>query len=258
MAEAVAEPEAEPLHLTLVPPKGASHAELTMDPAATGQDLKLRVQEVTGVAPESQLLFFQNGSRNAAKTVVDSSLTLAAQGIEDAATITLRLNEECVLPENSVLRQSIRKNGGSSYYYAHANESALPPEHRYVYGGAPAKLGEADPQIALQQAAHAIKKYSWADEGDFVCIYIDAEAEAEAVKEAADGRNGEVKVEFGPKSVELRIQRDAREFAFILRNLENEVVPEDCKHRISAGKRITLKLKKKRQGTWTRLVKPQK
>jgi len=260
---AVADAPAQSLRLTLVPPKGGSHLEFAVDSSATGKELKLRVQELVGIDPESQLLFFQNGCRNAAKVTLDDSSTLDVQGIEDAATVTVRVNQASVQPEASVLRQSIAKNGGSSYYYAHANEKELPLEHRYVYGGAPAKLidaeatGEDAGQLAAT-SARTIDRYSWADEGAFVCIYISAEAEQDAVQAARDGQGGEVKAEFGPKSVELRINDTSKEFALILRNLEDEIIPEDSKHRVSSGKRVTLKLKKKRIEKWMRLVKPQR
>lgn len=139
----------------------------------------------------------------------------------------------------------------------------LPLEHRYVYGGAPAKLsgaeesGEEARHVAATPA-RTIERYSWADEGDFVCIYISAEAEQEAVQAAGDGKGGEVKAEFGPKSVELRINSASAECALVLRNLEDEIIPEESKHRVSSGKRVTLKLKKKRTEKWMRLIKPQR
>merc|ERR1712100_196331 len=121
---------------------GPSSVEAQSD--ATGAGLKLRIQEALGIPEQEQLLSFQNGSRNAAKVALDNDQTLEAQGVQDGAVVTVKNVDQEVLPENSVLRQSISKNGGSSYYYAHANEKELPPEHRYVYGGAPAKLAETD------------------------------------------------------------------------------------------------------------------
>jgi len=247
--------------LKVIPPKGGQPSPVAADVGMTGKDLKDLVQDIAKAAPETLLLFFQNGSRNAAKVAVDDAKTLAEQGIEDDATITIRVNEAEVSPGQSALRQSIAKSGGSSYYYAHANEKALPSEHRYVYGGAPAKLDDKTAEeaaVAQQESAPAvpISKYSWADEGDFVCIYVSAEAEGEALAAAGDGKGGQVSAEFGVKTVELRIKASPRDFALVLRNLENELVPEECKHRVSAGKRVTLKLRKRRQVTWSRLVKP--
>lgn len=248
------------LSLRLVTPNsdGATNP-IEVQSDATCVALKAKVEEVLGIAAGEQLLFFQNGSRNAAKVELDDERTLSAQGVLEGAAVTVKRVNEQVLTENSVLRQSISKNGGSSYYYAHANEKQLPQEHRYVYGGAPAKLDRpqadgaaAEPQILTK----AIAKYSWADEGDFVCIYISHEDEADAIAAAKDGKNGEVDVKFQAKSVELRICAESRCYCLVLDPIENEITPEDSKHRVSAGKRVTLKLRKKRQVTWTRLVRP--
>merc|ERR1711865_900273 len=95
-----------------------------------------------------------------------------------------------------------------------------------------------------------------ADEGDFVCIYISQEDETDAISSARDGKNGEVVVNLEPKSVELIIRGQSRNYSLVFRTLENEILPDDSKHRVSAGKRVTLKLRKKRQVTWTRLVRP--
>ncbi|CAK9104176.1 unnamed protein product [Durusdinium trenchii] len=101
-----------------------------------------------------------------------------------------------------------------------------------------------------EKAAKALTHYSWADEGDFVCIYVSAEGEPEAIEAAKDG---DVKVQFEARSAELRISKDSKEYALSLRQLEGEIVPDESKHRVSAGKRVTLKMKKKRTVTWTRL-----
>jgi len=246
------------LTLKLVLPKGLQASTIAVPSGITALELSERLQEFTDIAAESQTLFFQNGSRNSAKLVLTGSTrTLAEEGVEDGATVTLRINEKAVTPESSVLRQSIAKNGGSSYYYAHAHEKALPLEHRYVYGGAPAKLDEKPAEEAcLELASTTITRYSWADEGAFVCIYISAETEAEAVAAAGDGKKDQASADFDIRSFDFRITAAPREFALRLKSLENEIVPEDSKFRVSAGKRVTIKLKKRRPITWSRLIKP--
>jgi len=248
------------LRLRLVTPNsdGASN-QIEVQSDATCIALKTKVEEVLGIPPHEQLLFFQNVSRNAAKVSLEDESTLEAQGVEADAVVTVKHINEQVLKENSVLRQSISKNGGSSYYYAHASEKELPLELRYVSGGAPMKMSNAEvtnetkePQIMTK----AIAKYSWADEGDFVCVYISHEDEADAIAAAKDGKNGEVDVKFEPKSVELRISAGSRCYCLVLDPIENEIVPEESKHRVSVAKRVTLKLRKKRAVTWTRLVRP--
>lgn len=239
----------------------SGHTLVQVVRSTTGSELKSQLREVAGMDPECMRLFFQNGSRNSAKLVLEDSKSLSDQGVEDEAAITVRAAEQyAAAPEDSFLRQSIAKSGTTSYYYAHANEKALPAEHRYVYGGEPAKLEElnAEDLAAAQREAglaQAITSYSWADEGDFVCVYVGAEGEPAAIAAAGDGKGGEVSCEFGAKSVELKVHGSPKSFALALRSLENEIVPEECTHRVSAGKRITLKLKKRRKITWTRLVK---
>jgi len=248
------------LCLRLITPNSDGAANSIEVPAdASSIDLKRKVEKVLSIPHNEQLLFFQNGSRNAAKVELDAERTLGAQGVQVGAVVTVKHVTEQVMKENSVLRQSISKNGGSSYYYAHANEKELPLELRYVYGGAPAKLTNADatnspaePQILTK----AIAKYSWADEGDFVCIYVGHEDEADAIKAANDGKGGEVEVKFQPKALELKIFAESRHYCLVLDPLENEIIADESKHRVSAGKRVTLKLRKKRSVTWTRLERP--
>jgi len=231
-----------------------------VDPESTGETLRQRVQEALGHEPSQQLqLFFQNGSRNAVKVPLDEAQTLAAQGVENDASITVKDVDQVVAAEDSALRKSIAKNGGQSYYYAHANENQLPPEVRYVSGGEPIKLtseqtsqNAAAAEAPAKADAKVLAKYSWADEGDFVCVYISAENEPEAIAAAGDGKGGEVQVTFDARSVELRIT-GAKVFALTLKDLEKDILPDDSKHRVSAGKRITLKMRKKRGGCWTRL-----
>lgn len=252
------------LTLQLVAPKGGPSGNLEVDSELTGTDLRTHVHTALGIQPDAQLLYFQNPIRNSAKVSVDDDRSLRSQGIEDGATLLVRLSTVEVAPSDSVLRQSIAKNGNQSYYYAHASEKQLPHEHRYVYGGAPVKLSDAEiaavapPEAASEDAAPpvtAIKNYSWADGVDFVSIYISADGEPDAVAAAGDGKGGEVETQFDARLAELKVKGPNRTFALVLRDLEGEVEPQECKHRVSEGKRLTIKLRKKRKGTWTRLVK---
>jgi len=246
--------------LKVVPPKGGQPVPVAASLAATGAELKGLLAEIAESEPEMLHLAYQNGTRNSAKIPLDDARTLAEQGVEPDATISVRVNQAFVTAADSALRQSIAKSGGTSYYYAHANEKALPKEHRYAYGGAPARLdgeeGAAPEKLEAPSLARPITQYSWGDEGDFVCIYVSADGEAAAIEAAGDGKDGQVRVEFGVKAVELRIKGSPQDFALVLKGLENEIVPEESKHRVSAGKRVTLKLKKRRPVAWTRLVKP--
>eukprot|EP00405_Crypthecodinium_cohnii_P020020 CAMPEP_0206476986 /NCGR_PEP_ID=MMETSP0324_2-20121206/35070_1 /ASSEMBLY_ACC=CAM_ASM_000836 /TAXON_ID=2866 /ORGANISM="Crypthecodinium cohnii, Strain Seligo" /LENGTH=260 /DNA_ID=CAMNT_0053952777 /DNA_START=149 /DNA_END=926 /DNA_ORIENTATION=+ len=216
-----------------------------------GSELKKLLQDVVALETRRCASSSKMARGIAAKLVLDDAKTLEEQGVEDEAMITVRAAEQyAASPESSFLRQSIAKNGTSSYYYAHANEKALPAEHRYVYGGEPAKLESSEAAVEAERPAIAIKTYSWSDEGDFVCIYISAEGEPKALEAARDGKNDEVSVTFETKSLQLLIEdassSSSLRFALNLRSLENEILPEESKYRVSSGKRITLKLKKRR------------
>ncbi|CAE7499252.1 Vps41 [Symbiodinium sp. CCMP2456] len=228
---------------TVLYSKAAGTQQLSVSADITGEALKERLREALGLDAEVTLaLSFQNGSRNSVKKVLEAQQSLGEQGVEDGASLTVKADAVEVRPENSFLRESIRNNGGNSYYYAHANEKELPPELRYVYGGEPIKLESqnADSGDAIKaSAARPLTKYSWADEGDFVCIYVSAEGEPEAIEAAICG---EVKVSFDVRSVEVRVCDGAKEFALSLKQLEGEIVAEESKHRVSAGKR-TMALK---------------
>jgi len=248
------------LKFTIICSKAGGQKSLSAKNSLTGKELKWRLREALDLTPDTSLvLHFQNGSRNASKVLIEEDQRLQEQGVEDEATITVKIDAEEVRPENSALRDSIAQNGTSSYYYAHANENSLPPELRYVYGGDPIKLSADDAPAtgyAGSKVSRPISKYSWADEGEFVWIYISAEGEPEAIEAAGDGKSNQVEVSFEQKSVDLRISGSTIDYALRLPQLEAEIVPEECKHRVSAGKRITLKMKKKRSGTWSRLVRP--
>mmetsp|Transcript_49131 Transcript_49131/g.117015 ORF Transcript_49131/g.117015 Transcript_49131/m.117015 type:complete len:258 (+) Transcript_49131:68-841(+) len=254
---------AEQLNLRVLPPNpkiGNGEAiDIEVSSGSTGKALRQLIAQSFKIDEEAYVLSFQNGSRNAAKLSIDLDGTLESSGVLDQATITVKSVELDVSKENSQLRTSISKNGTSSYYYAHANEKELPQELRYVYGGEPMKLSaeEAPETTAPQIVSIGITKYSWADEGDFVCIYISAESEPAAIAAARDGKNQELQVDFSSKSVTAMVREDDhKRYVFTINDLDGEISGEESKWRVSAGKRITLKMKKKNSRTWTRLYRP--
>mmetsp|Transcript_34706 Transcript_34706/g.63405 ORF Transcript_34706/g.63405 Transcript_34706/m.63405 type:complete len:251 (-) Transcript_34706:77-829(-) len=245
------------LTLKVLHPKAGEATTLEVPAATTGQEFRLKVAEAFQVDANAYALLAQNGSRNAAKISIDLQSSLEASGVQDQATVTMRPTDLEVEKQKSVLRTSISKNGTSSYYYAHANEKELPQELRYVYGGEPTKLSvEEAPEERVAPVTLSIGQYSWADEGDFVCIYISVDGEQAVVAAAKDGKNDEVKVDFSNKSFILEVQDGNKRYVLALRELESEISPDESKFRVSAGKRITIKMKKKSDKKWTRLTKP--
>ncbi|CAE7720087.1 AP5Z1, partial [Symbiodinium pilosum] len=220
----MAEAQMGELSLNVIYSKASGPQQLSVPTDITGEALKDRLREALCLGEDVSLaLSYQNGSRNSVKKVLEAQQSLSEQGVEDGASLTVKADAVEVRPENSFLRESIRNNGGNSYYYAHANEKELPPELRYVYGGEPIKLEPQNVDLgdaAKASGARPLTKYSWADEGDFVCIYVSAEGEPEAIEAAT---SGEVKVSFDGRAVELRICGSGKEFALSLKQLEGEI-----------------------------------
>ena len=98
--------------------------------------------------------------------------------------------------------------------------------------------------------------YAWGDEQAAVKVYISADAEPEALAAAGDGNAGEVEVSFQPKALKLRVHAEKLDWVLELDPLYYEILPEECKFRVSASKRITLTIKKKEAYTWLKLLKP--
>lgn len=244
------------VNLHVILPQGVEGETITANlETATGKLLKEQLAEVATVSPDEQILYYQNQTRNAAKVRLVDDTPLATQGVEADAIITIKTLETDVAKEDSELRQSIQRSGTNSYYYAHANEKELPLEHRYVYGGAPAKLEGVAEDFKAEVPIQSIEKYAWSDEGDSVKIYISADNEADAI-EAMKG--GEVTVEFESHAVDVTIC-GKKNYVLKLFVLESEILPDQSKHRVSAGKRLTITLKKKNKNvTWTRLLRPNK
>ncbi|CAK8990902.1 Low-density lipoprotein receptor-related protein 5 (LRP-5) (Low-density lipoprotein receptor-related protein 7) (LRP-7) [Durusdinium trenchii] len=89
----------------------------------------------------------------------------------------------------------------------------------------------------------AIEKYSWADEGAIVKVYISASSNPCAL--AARGEEC-LEVDFQARGFTLTVRPgNGPDFQLKARGLLQEVVPEKCKVRLSTGKRITLSLAKK-------------
>lgn len=182
-----------------------------------------------------------------------------------------RLNS--VEKEASALHKNIAdKNGG--YYFAHSRTYEIPAHAKIitgpglVAGGPPQRLSEngtvaeAQPQAVSLAAmdvdpppatevvkeAIALKEYSWSDDGEKVSVYVTCDGLP------AGATASLVTPTFTAKSFKLEIATEpARKFK--LDKLSKEIKPEECKVRVNAAKsKITVTLKKKRDGTWYDLV----
>lgn len=117
--------------------------------------------------------------------------------------------------------------------------------------GASASDGPAD---SGGPAPVLIQKYSWVDEKAAVKVYINETSNEAAIAAAGDGKCSEVEADFKPRSFTITIKGGDRQcFVLTLRGLHHDVVPEQCKVRVSAGKRITVTLVKRVERPWREL-----
>lgn len=251
----------------------------------TGTTLKATLEKFSGVSGDDMELFFTNPSADAKQKWIKDEETLVQQGVETGATITVAVHgmrrSSSALADsdgeapNDAVSHSLYARGDTSYYFAHAgtDRSALPAEHRIASGGPPQKISESEGLLPepvsglskLRQAMpdgsarprRAIKNYSWGDEKETVKIYISADSEPEAVTAAGSGKSNEVEVHWQSKSVILKILGQQFDYVLELEKLYYEIVPEECRFRVSEQKRLTLTLKKKEIYTWLKLLKPE-
>ena len=161
---------------------------------------------------------------------------------------------------DSKLRDSIKTYGSNSYYYAHSRKIEIPADairvegDGLVTGGMPVllKVGDA-PTTTAGIVTKRLTAYSWSDSGETVKIYI----EDSDWLASAEARPGSVLVDFAEKSLSIKVTNDKGVvITFSIDNLDDEIEPTACSFRLSAGKRFTVSLKKKKANkTWYALRK---
>eukprot|EP00931_Biecheleriopsis_adriatica_P116525 TRINITY_DN92160_c0_g1_i1.p1 TRINITY_DN92160_c0_g1~~TRINITY_DN92160_c0_g1_i1.p1 ORF type:complete len:408 (+),score=75.55 TRINITY_DN92160_c0_g1_i1:67-1290(+) len=123
-----------------------------------------------------------------------------------------------------------------------------------VEGSAEAAGDKKEGAAAEAVCTVPIQKFSWADEGSNVKVYINESSNPAVLAAAGDGRLGRVDCDFQPRSFSLNVHgEDGSLFELKVRGLLHEVLPEKCKVRVSAGKRITVSLAKKEESAWNAL-----
>jgi len=277
--------------LTVIVPSGGGDCneyQIECDPKDTGEKLKRRIEKACGVPPDDMELFCKNNDEDAKQKWLNEESTLEAMEVADGAVITVGvhgmkgsddpvdLDPETGEPvPGDHVQDSINRKGDASYYHAHGRKSELTEEQRIVSGGAPQMLAQGEGQalpttepvpytVAMfdetgeesERPRRAMKNYAWGDEKEFVKIYISKEGEPEALTDAGDGKNGQVEVKWLPKALRLKIHGAQLDHVFLVDKIYYEIVPEECKWRVSENKRITLSLKKKENFTWLKLIKP--
>lgn len=279
----------EEVTVTCIVPRGGGDCyeyEVTAGTEETGEKLKKRLEKMCGVPSDDMELFCKNEGPDGKQKWLQEDQLLKDMDVRDGATITVGIHgmkgdvpevdpETGEMPEDAV-NKSIASKGDASYYHAHkrGGGAALPEEHRIVSGGEPEKLGEKffvplEEKKSLKQqmdeqegrkdtnrAEKPIRNYSWGDEKAYIKIYVSADNEPDAIAAAGDGKDGKVDVKWGPKYLKLRVPTEKHDLVLELDRIYYEILPEECKFRVSANKRITLTLKKKENYTWLKLLKP--
>lgn len=229
---------------------------LEVDPTTTtGNMLKQKTFSHFQKRPDEQTLWFQNPEHEKL-TLIDDCKTLDSHNIAAGAVIKEGRDLGKPDPTASELRRNIATKNNFSYYYAHANESALPESTRYVTGGDPIPLGKNDVKLETTSPAwRTMTQYSWADSDKFVKIYI-TNAECLAIGKMWDEASSEVEKDkiigvdyLSTNSIEIRIKDPTSEkagFKFAFKKLNKEIDIEGSKAkgvRVGSNK-ITVTLKK--------------
>ena len=163
--------------------------------------------------------------------------------------------------DKSALKESIKKKGQHSYYYAHnydgQNFNDSNAKQFYgdglIYGGEPTLVATREKTDTVKKVevnpVKKIAKYSWLDEDTKVKIYIDlAQFPTQITKEMVD-------VKFDEYLCDIKvIEEDGTTHVLNLSKLHEKIMPEKSSFRHSE-KRISITLKKWLETSWSELIK---
>mmetsp|Transcript_102801 Transcript_102801/g.265751 ORF Transcript_102801/g.265751 Transcript_102801/m.265751 type:complete len:285 (-) Transcript_102801:34-888(-) len=281
--------EEEELRVVCIVPKGGGECrEFEVDVLSkdTGEKVKKKIERVCGIPADDLELFAKNPEEGSKNQWLKKDESLALQNVRDGATISVGVHGmkgSMPLPDGEAeggeptdaVAVSMASKGNTSYYFSHSKQSEVPEEHRVVSGGAPAKLRETEellPEPKSMARRHVlgvdevegpskserpVHHYAWGDEQEFVKIYVSVEGEPEVVAAAGDGKSSQVEVKWEPRRFRMVVHGEKFDHVLDIDRIYYEVIPEECKFRVSAGKRISLSLKKKEKFTWLKLIKPE-
>jgi len=237
---------AEDLNFLVIVPKGDGECrefELSAAPRDTGEKLKKRIEKLCSIPTDDQELFVKGSLTDKPKWLFEDA-TLEEQDVVDNSIITVAVHGR-LAPEEKP-------------------PSDLPDEQRIASGGPPQKISARpvsstshDESEEVVRPEARILNYSWGDEKEFVKIYISKDSEPEVIGAAGDGQSGQVRVDWQSRALKLVVHTPRKDFVLNLERIYYEIVPEDCKWKVSTNKRITLSLKKKVESTWLKLLKPE-
>ena len=164
-------------------------------------------------------------------------------------------------PTKSALKESIKKKGQNSYYYAHNYEGQNFNDQNaktfygdgLIYGGEPTLIEKRDepkvekkPEIITKKIA----KYSWLDEDAKVKVYIELDQFPTQITKAM------CDVKFEEFSAEIKIvDENGTNHILNLAKLYDKIEPEKSSWRFSEGKRVSVTFKKWLETKWHHLTK---
>lgn len=225
---------------------------ITVEPCCRLQDLKRHISKELSAPVIDMTLFFQNqeGPHSQRLTILDDDYSLKHQGVTTGATVVCQL---------AAWNRPTSKLGESAYYMWAANQKVVPDDIRVQKCGAPVQLQIAESVLveAAPLPLRSIQRYSWVDDSRrTVKVYISAEGEPAAI--AAAGREGDsrLQVDYGEQSLRIKILGDTAAYELVIDELEHRIVPDECKAKLAAGKRISVTLKKaKEDSLWNTLIR---
>ncbi|KAF4659289.1 hypothetical protein FOZ61_004847 [Perkinsus olseni] len=159
---------------------------------------------------------------------------------------------------DSKLRKSLTEKGDKSYYYAHSRDFYVPPDAKVVTG--PGLITGGQPELIARSPSpeprnvmkkRPVKQYSWFDDEEKVKVYT----EDPQLLTALEDDSVEAHSRFTATGFDLWADTaDGWRVILSVPTLNAEIVPEECKHRVSRGKRVSVTLKKKNvHRTWYNL-----
>lgn len=259
---------ASQLRLSIEPPdEGAPLLSLSVESRCTGAALKELVsRHLAKTPPEEQLLYFRSPT---GKVLLDDERLLVEQGVEDGAQVLVR--RRFLSGASSAAPEAVARRGRLSYYNtSRSSHLVVPEELRVVSGGEPVLLERRPANTEVQ-----IERFTWANDGHSVKVFIDVAEEPRALRAAGDGRPSRVSLEFpepygfrlvvrapeaapeaaleaAPEEAPAEAQegqaasghRGGSTFVLSVSNLYKELLPGQCKVRMREGERITVSLRK--------------
>jgi len=241
------------LELRVVPPEGSKVAKTTVSVGSRMEAfaLKKKVAEIVKMPVADLVLYFQNpeGQHSYRLSILNDEVNLGSQGVANKAAIV------CQCASWDKLES---KRGDSTYYLWSQNTKEVPENMRVQTCGEPKMLeGASGPPETPSVPHKPIFNYSWVDDSRReVKVYVTIDGEPVAVAAAGSQSDSLVESEFKDNSFRLSILGETATHVLAIEELEHPIAPQDCKVKISPGKRITVTLKKAKEDTiWYTLIK---